>query len=109
MEVYAEIRIGSRSFVLVHAGLENFSPDKPLDAYALGNFLFGRPQLGRTYFNEKILIFGHTPTPVLRKWEGEVPSNKIIHRGNQIAIDCGCGFDGPLGCLCLDSMEEFYI
>ena len=29
---------------------------------------------------------------------------------NVIMIDCGCGFeDGMLGCLCLDTDDEYYI
>ena len=38
----------------------------------------------------------------------EEPRDKILRRGMQIAIDCGCGHGGRLGCLCLDTLEEFY-
>ena len=35
---------------------------------------------------------------------------KIYQKGNLIDIDCGCIYPGgKLGCLCLDTMEEFYV
>ena len=36
-------------------------------------------------------------------------SGKIWKRNNHIAVDCGAGFGKPLGCICLDTMEEFYV
>lgn len=110
MELYAEVDAGGRSFVLVHSGLDNFAPDKPLDAYQLADFLFARPSMKEDFFENKFLIFGHTPVQLLRKQLGGSPTGTILHRGNQIAIDCGCVFKGGrLGCLCLDTMEEFYV
>ena len=40
---------------------------------------------------------------------GEPPSDDILRRGRQIAIDCACAYDGKLGCLCLDTLEEIYV
>ena len=108
MELYAEVVVEGKTFVLTHAGLKGFAPEKPLDAYALTDFLFDRPSLGRAYFPDKLLVFGHTPTRVLRQQAGEPLSDRILRWGNQIAIDCGCCFGGKLGCLCLETMEEFY-
>lgn len=103
MDVYAEVMAGDRRFVLVHAGLGRFAPDKSLDSYELTDLLFGRPDLEKPCFEDKYLIFGHTPTRLL---SGQ---DRILSRGTMIDIDCGCGFDGPLGCLCLETMEEFYV
>lgn len=104
MELYAEVEAGGRSFVLTHAALEHFAPDKPLDSYNLQDFLFGRPGPDTTYYPGKILVFGHTPT---RNLGG---GDKIFRRKTWIDIDCGCVFKGgQLGCLCLDTMEEFYV
>ena len=33
---------------------------------------------------------------------------KILHKNNHLAIDCGAVFGQPLGCVCLDTLEEFY-
>lgn len=104
MELYAEVEAGGRSFVLTHAGLGAFSPAKPLDSYELQDFLFVRPKPDSVYYPDKILVFGHTPTRLL--WG----KDKIFRNGTMIDIDCGCVFPGGcLGCLCLDTMEEFYV
>lgn len=108
MELYAEVEAGGSSFVLVHAGLDHFDPEKPLEDYELEDFLFCRPGPDQNYYPDCYVVYGHTPTRLLCRWTGEEPRDKIVRRGMQIAIDCGCGHGGPLGCLCLDTLEEFY-
>lgn len=104
MELYAEVEAGGRSFVLTHAAPKNFEPEKPLDSYELQDFLFGRPNLETVCCMDKILVFGHTPTRLLGG------QNRIFRSGFMIDIDCGCVFQGGrLGCLCLDTMKEFYV
>lgn len=109
MELYAEVEVGGKNYVLVHAGLEHFDSNKPLEDYGLSDFLFCRPRLDQNYYPNGFLVYGHTPTRLLRQQLGEVPSDGILFRGNQIAVDCGCGFGGPLGCLYLDTLAEIYI
>lgn len=109
MELYAQVEAGDQAFVLVHAGLEHFSPNKPLKDYELSDFLFCRPKFNRDFYPNRYLVYGHTPTRLLRGQLGMPLSDNIFCWGKQIAIDCGCGFDGQLGCLCLDTLEEFYI
>ena len=104
MELYAEVEAGGQSFVLTHAAPENFDPEKPLDAYELQDFLYGRPEPDSVYYPDKILVFGHTPTRVLCR------QDTIFRGGTFIDIDCGCVFKGGrLGCLCLDTLEEYYV
>ena len=104
MELYAEVEAGGRSFVLTHACLDHFSPEKPLEDYQLTDFLFGRPEADRAYYPDKFVVFGHTPTRLL------CGQDKIFRWEKMIGIDCGCVFEGGrLGCLCLDTMEEFYV
>ena len=104
MELYAEVEAGGRSFVLTHAAPENFAPEKPLDTYDLQDLLFGRPNPEAVYYPDKFLVVGHTPTRLLGG------GDKIFRRGTMIDIDCGCVFQGGrLGCLCLDTLEEFYV
>ena len=109
MDVYAEVEAGGRSFVLTHAGLDRFVPDKPLEAYELVDFLFARPSLNTKFYSDKYLVYGHTPTRLLHQQAGEAPADDIICRGLQIAIDCGCSYGKRLGCLCLDTLEVFYV
>ena len=108
MSLYAQAEAGGNAFLLVHANLNRFEPGKSLESYELTDFLFGSPDLDRPCFQDRFLVFGHTPVQLLREQAGEPPSDAIFRRGNLIGIDCGCGFDGPLGCLCLETLEEFY-
>ena len=107
LTVYEETEAGGREFVLVHAGLGGFSPDKALDDYQLDELILSRPEPGQVYFPDKYLVFGHTPTPY---YTGARPEDARIYRKDMmIAIDCGCVSGGPLGCLCLDTLEEIYV
>ena len=109
MDLYAQVKAGGRSFVLTHAGLNHFSPHRPLEDYQLTDFLFCRPQTDMEFWADRYLVYGHTPTRLLRQQMGEPPEDTILHLKMQIAIDCGCGFGGKLGCLCADTLEEFYV
>ena len=107
LTVYEEVTAGGRSFVLVHAGLGGFSERKALDDYSLDELILSRPEPGQAYFKDKYLVFGHTPTPY---YTGARPEEARIYRENMlIGIDCGCVSGGPLGCICLDTLEEFYV
>lgn len=54
--------------------------------------------------NQIISYIGQLPTRFI---DGAIP-NRIFHRKDTVAIDCGCGFGGRLGVLRLDDMEEMY-
>lgn len=102
---YELVKVGSRKFLLVHSGLGNFSSDKELDDYTLEELTYMRPDFDKKYFNDEnfFVVSGHTPTLAI-SGKPEIYKNK-----NNICIDCGAAFDGKLACLCLDTMEEFYI
>lgn len=106
MPLYQEVNVGGRQFILVHGGLENFSPSRPLESYTPDEILWCRPESDTVYYEDKIVIFGHTPVQFL----GPDTPAKIYRRGSLIDIDCGCAFPGGrLGCLCLDTLEEIYV
>ena len=106
MPLYQEVTAGGQEFVLVHGGLKNFSPSRPLRDYEPDEILWCRPEEDTTYYPDKYVIFGHTPVQLL----GIDSPAKIYQKGNLIDIDCGCVFSGGrLGCLCLDTMEEIYV
>ncbi|MFI3254142.1 MAG: metallophosphoesterase family protein [Eubacteriales bacterium] len=105
-ELFDEVEVNGQDYVLVHAGLDNFTADRQLSDYALHELIWTRADYSRKYFENKILITGHTPVSEIL---GDPSANKIYHNQNHIAIDCGCGFGENLGVLCLDTMEEFYV
>ena len=103
--LYEEVSVNEKQFVIVHAGLTNFSPDRPLETYEMYELIFKAPDYDRIYFPDKYLVTGHLPTKVI---EGNSRPNKIFRKNNHIAIDCAAGYDGCVGCICLDTFEEFY-
>ena len=103
--LYEEVSAGGRDYVLVHAGLEPFQPDWPLEAYDLSQMLFQSPDYSRPYFPDRYTVTGHTPTTLLPGAQ----AGRILKQNRHIAIDCGCVFGGRLGVFCLDTEEEFYV
>lgn len=107
-------------YCLVHAGIkitesEEFNPFKQTrrDLVWIRNEFFENPT-----GLEKKVIFGHTPTVMLRYTDIEKrPDEKMSiwyddKNGDKIGIDCGVAYPeygGRLGCLRLNDMVEFYI
>ena len=101
---YEKVNAGGNSFILSHGVIDNYELINPLEEYDPESFLYGRPSENPINSGDKLFVFGHTPVQFLND------DNKILYRDNLIDIDCGCVFDGgQLACLCLDTLEEFYI
>ena len=105
-ELYAELEVNGQEYLLVHAGLDHFSEEKPMEAYDIHDLVWKRTDYEIPYFPEKIVITGHTPTPY-------IPGNPrpgYIYRANRpIALDCGaCAEHGRMAGICLETGEEFY-
>lgn len=117
--LHEEVRVNGKDFVIVHAGIENFDESKPLEEYDLSELIFHKADYSKTYYKNKYLITGHTPTrfiyeeqefsPYVSKKGKPSKYDKIFKRNNHIAIDCGCGYGGVLGLICLENMNEFYV
>lgn len=104
--LFDEVNVDGQDYVLVHASLDHFHPDRPLSDYAIHELLWNSADYSRKYFEDKILITGHTPVSEIL---GDPTADKIHQNQNHIALDCGCGYGENLGVLCLNTMEEFYI
>ena len=102
---YEELTVGENTFVLVHGGLPDFSPEKPLFEYHPFLTLYERTDYKKRYYTDKYLITGHTPTFLIDPaYEGR------IYIGNgHIAVDCGVCHGKNLGCIRLDDLAEFYV
>lgn len=103
--LYETVDIGEKTYILVHAGLGNFRADKPLSRYSADELTYQRPNFSKGYFGDPNIrvVCGHTPTPVIN---GKA---EIYHNNDIICIDCGVVMGGSLACLCLDTMQEFYV
>ena len=106
LKLHKELSLNDSTFVLVHAGLGNFKKDKKHKDYTILELTSERIDYDKEYFNNKILITGHTPTQTI---EGNPRPGYIYKNKNNINIDCGCSFGGKLGCLRLDDMREYYV
>ncbi len=97
---------GGKTFILVHRGLGNFEKKgKKLKSYSVKDLTKTEVDYEKQYFDDDsiYIVSGHTPTYTLC---GE---DKIYQSHNNICINCGVAEGRKLGCLCLDTMEEFYI
>ena len=101
---YEEISVKGNKFMIIHAGLIHFSPERKLDDYQLYELIFEAPDYEKVYFMDKYLVTGHLPT---RAIEGAKP-DEIYMANNHIAIDCASGYGGKVGCIRLDDFQCFY-
>ena len=101
--LFTEIEVGGRTFHLSHTVPERRLMQDP-DRRNASDYVFSSPEYDKVYFPDKILVTGHTPTGLIEK----ASAGRIFRKNNHIAIDCGALFGNPLGCICLDTGEEFY-
>ena len=104
LPVYKKIEVGDRKYFLAHTVPEK---DKMLDFENCDehDFTIGEPEYEKQYYADTFIVTGHTPTSFI----DEAYTGKIWQENNHIAIDCGAVFGNPLGCICLDTMEEIYV
>ncbi len=104
--LYEWVEAGGREYLLVHGGLENFSPTRALEDYTLEELLMTRPELDTQYFTDgkTTVILGHTPTAFF----GKEYAGKALHRPTWSCIDTGAAMGHTPMLLRLDDMAEFY-
>ena len=104
LPVYKKIEVGGRKYFLAHTVPEK---EKMLDFENCDeyDFTIGEPEYEKQYYADTFIVTGHTPTSFI----DEAYTGKIWQENNHIAIDCGAVFGNPLGCICLDTMEEIYV
>ena len=105
--VYEKVEVNGQKYLLVHAGLGNYSPEKDIEDYSLYELIWMRADYEQKYFDDVYVISGHTPTQII---EANPKPGYIFRKNNHIAIDCGACFpEGRLAALCLDTEMEYYI
>ncbi len=104
--IYEEVSTNGKEYLLIHAGLGNYSPEKDIEDYSLHELIWMRADYNVKYFEDTYVITGHVPTQTI---VGNPRPGYIYRRNNHIAIDCGAHYPGGrLAALCLDTGEEFY-
>lgn len=103
--LYAEVSVNGRDFILVHAGLGNFSKDKKMSEYTADELIWERPTLYTDYFYDgPITVLGHSPTVLF----GERNMGRILRTETWIDIDIGVGIGLDPVLLCLDDLTTIY-
>ena len=102
--IYEEHEVNGRRFHLSHT-LPEFDPDTDIHDVSFLEFILGSADYDAVYKPGVNFITGHTPTLLID------PSfaGKIWYGNGHIAIDCGAAIGGRLGCICLETMEEYYV
>lgn len=104
--IYEKLAINGNHYLLVHAGLGNYAPEKEIEAYSLKELVWDRADYETRYFDDVYVVTGHTPTQEI---EGNPKPGYIYRANHHIAIDCGACFPGGrLAAICLNTGEEFY-
>ncbi|MBQ9082597.1 MAG: metallophosphoesterase [Clostridia bacterium] len=104
-ELYEAVEAGGQTFLLVHAGIEGFTPGRKLSQYPPEAFLWPRPDVEDAYFPNVITVFGHTPTI----FYDYAAKGRIYHAPHWIDIDVGVQGGCPPALLRLDDLAEFYL
>ncbi len=101
--IYDTLEIAGKEYLLTHSGIDGFSPEKKLSQYPEDAFLWNRPKPDDTYYDDRIVVFGHTPTHCI------IPENKgeVIFTKTWIAIDTGAAQGLSPTLLCLDTMTAY--
>lgn len=103
---YGKEIVNGQEYWLVHAGLDHFSETKRLEEYSVEDLVWTRIDYEIPYFDDIIVVSGHTPTQNIL---GNSHPGYIFKANHHIAIDCGAGkINGRLAAICLDTGEEYY-
>jgi serine/threonine protein phosphatase 1 len=103
---YEEIEVEGQTYLLVHAGIENFDPQLGMEYYYPHELIYTVPNYSKVYFPDKHLVTGHLPTRSIRENHG---SDYIFKANNHIAIDCGAVFGGHLAAYCFETGKAVYV
>ncbi len=98
MMLFDEIEVKGKKYVLVHAGIADYEAGSDLADYLPEDFFSEPLDAAYELIDGVTVIVGHVPTR----------TGKIERGEGSIFLDCGAGEGGKLGCLCLESGEEFY-
>lgn len=105
MALFEEITVKNADYLLVHAGIRNFTEDVVLDDLSPEDFIYEGLDPEREYYEDKTVIVGHVHTSELP----DADPDMIYYGNGSIFMDCGSDKNGTIGCLCLDNGKEYYV
>ena len=103
---YEDIEVEGVRYILVHGGLGNYRPDRPLWDYSIDELVWEQTDFDRVYLDGAVLVTGHTPTQLI---EGCPAPGYVYKTEGHIGLDCGACFEGGrLAAVCLETGQVFY-
>lgn len=102
---YDTLTLNGKHYILVHSGMDHFSPDRPVHRYEPNDLLWARPSLHTRYYEGATVVFGHTPTEFIDPEK----KGRAIRTDTWICIDTGVATGGTPMLLRLDDEKEFYL
>ncbi|MBR5111429.1 MAG: metallophosphoesterase [Clostridia bacterium] len=103
--LYETLETQGRRYLLTHAGLGRFAPEKRLSEYAPEDLLWNRPQIEDRYFQHTTTVFGHTPT----LFYGPEYADRMLKTPTWIDIDTGAAGGRCPMLLKLGEEQPFYL
>lgn len=113
--------IESQNIIYTHSGvlLDNKDNIVDLDKTEIEYFIYNREFKNEDVIpnSNKCVIYGHTPTFYLNKnntyniikYKRKNSLGNSINDYYKIHIDTGASITNVLGCICIDTLEEFYV
>lgn len=102
--LYETVSTQSGDYILAHAGLGGFRPDKRMGEYTKHELIWYRPPEDERWFEDITTVFGHTP---VMHYSGAKPG-RAYRTDTWIDIDTGAAGGGAPMLLRLDDLKEFY-
>jgi serine/threonine protein phosphatase 1 len=107
--LYETVDINSKQYILTHSGLPDGAAPDNLDDFDAYDFNTADVDYNKKYFDDTIfLVTGHYPTKNFKDIDS-TERGRIYRKNNHIAIDTGAVFGEAMGCLYLETGEEFYV
>lgn len=103
--LYETVHVNNRDFLLVHGGLDNFTPKKKISDYTRHDLIWAWPELTDRYYDHITTVFGHTPT---MSYDAQY-NGRILKTETWINVDVGVPYGNAPALLRLDDLEEIYL
>lgn len=103
--LYETVRTGGKNYLLVHAGLGEYIPGKPLAEYDPHDLIWFRPTMDTRYSDRFTTVFGHTPTEFI----DPAAKDRMLRTDTWLCVDTGAARGGSPMLLRLGDEKEFYL
>lgn len=99
MPLYEECQVAGQSYLLLHEGIADFAEGDDPEDFLADDFFSEPLDPKKCMIPGTTVIVGHKPNE----------NGKITRGKGSIFVDCGLERGGRLGCLCLETGEEYYV